>query len=129
MRGGEGVSALGEPREPRYPPIKPQPQSLAACVTEGEETRLGGARAPPIGGDELHGALKVGDRYPRILGGGLLVRSVRDALTRQPLPVVRPVGAEPALAVVDQHGPLRGARPVDGVALRITRFHRHVGTL
>src|SRR6516164_8087886 len=125
MRGREGISALGERRESRESAIEPQPHSLTASVTQREEARLGRARAPPIGSNELHRALKVGERYRRIPGRHLLVGTVRDTLARELLPVARPVAAEAAIAVVDQHRPGRAAGRISNAALRISGCRCH----
>jgi len=39
-----------------------------------------------------------------------LIRPVFDAVARELLPVTRPIAAEPAITVIDQHRPRAGAR-------------------
>jgi hypothetical protein len=70
-----------------------------------QETGLGAACAPAFRRDELHGALEFGFRDRRVLRQDLLIRAIVDALARQLLPIARPIGAEPAIAVIDELRP------------------------
>jgi hypothetical protein len=81
-------------------------------VAQGQEAGLGGARIPSIGRDVLNGALKVGDWDRRILRRYLLIRPVVDTVARELPPVVRPVGAETAVTVIDQQRPWTGGRQI-----------------
>ena len=83
-----------------------------------QETGLGAAGAPTVGGDELHRALELGFRDRRILRQDLLVGSVVDALARQFLPIARPIAAEPAIAVIEELRARTGGWPfnrIDGL--------------
>ena len=83
-------------------------------------------RPLPGGRDELHGALKFGLGYRRILRGHLLIGAVRHTLAGQLLPVARPVAAERTIAVVDEHWPVGVARRLAGAGPRIfgRQWHR-----
>ena len=102
MGGDEGVSAFGDGRETGQVAVECKPEPPAGRVAEREKTRLGGAGATPVRGNEFHRPpeLSFGDR--RMLRRDLLVGPVFDLVVRQLLPVAGPIGAEPAIAVIDE---------------------------
>ena len=103
-----GVSALGDGRETGQMSIEGEPEFFAGRMAERQETCLGAARLPAIGRDELHRALEFGFRNCRILGANLLIRPIVDAVAGQLFPIARPIGAEPAIAVIDEQWPSCG---------------------
>ena len=105
MRGDERVSQFRDGRETGQFSVEREPESLAARVAQGQETGLGGTGLMSVGRDELHRALKIGERDRGILRRHFLIRPVIDAVARELLPVARPVAAEPAIAVIDQQWP------------------------
>ena len=100
--GDERVSLFGDARETGQISVESKPESLAASVAQGQETGLGGAGNMSIEGNELHRALKFGLRDRRDIAPRLpdMVRSRRVA--RQFLPIVRPIAAEPTIAIVEE---------------------------
>src|ERR1700683_22139 len=124
MRGHECIRQFRGRRESRKPSIERQPDSFAARMLEGQEAGLGGARSAPIGRDELHRALEVGEWNLRMLRCYLLIRPVADAVARQRVPIARPVAAEGAIAVIDQQRPLTGIDRIRAVTFR--HFHRRL---
>ena len=120
MRGDERVSPFGDGGETGQMAVESEPESFAGRVAQGQETGLGGAGAAPIGGDELHRALELGFRDGRILGRDLLIGPVFDLVAGQLLPVARPIGAEPAIAVIDELRARAGGSRLGGVGRRIS---------
>ena len=88
--GDESVSQFGYWRQAGQVSVEREPESLAARMGERQEAGLGAARAPAVGGDELHRALEFGFRDRRILRQHLLVGSAFDTVARQLLPVAPP---------------------------------------
>ena len=105
--------------------IEREPVSLAPRVAQREKARLGGAGATSVGRNELHRALKFGRRDPGILRRYVLISPVLDAVTRELLPVARPVAAKSAIAVIDQHWPRRLGRSINGIGGPISGCFLH----
>ena len=106
--GDKGVSKFGGRRETGQVAVESEPEPFAGRMGKGQETRLGAAGAPAAGRDELHRALELGFGDRRILRENLLIGPVFDALARQLLPIARPIGAEPAVAVIEELRPRAG---------------------
>ena len=113
--GDKGVSKLRDRRETGQVAVESEPESFAARMGQRQETGLGAARAPAVGRDELHRALKFRFRNRRILRQDLLIRPVFDAVARQLLPIAGPIAAEPAVAVIEELRPRAGGWRFDRI--------------
>src|ERR1700677_4306016 len=128
MSRDERVYPLRDGRKYRHIPVEREPDGFAVRVAERQEAGFGGARTASIGREVLHGSLKLGSRDRRMLLGYLLKRLVVDLVDGEFLPIVSPIGAKGAIAVVDQQRPQLGGR-LGTAALWIFRLFRHVFSL
>src|SRR5579871_1296874 len=114
MSGDEGIGAFGDGGEAGQMAVESKPKPFARCVAQREKTRLGRAGAAPVRGQELHRPpeLIIGDRW--MLRRDLLVGPIFDLVAGQFLPVAGPIGAEPAIAVIDELRARAGGLRVSG---------------
>lgn len=73
-------------------------------MTQGKETGLSTTSELPIRRHVLDGALKVGQWNFGILRRNFLIRRISHEVSRESLPIARPIDAEPAITVINEKG-------------------------
>src|SRR5262249_43820882 len=98
------VGPLGRRSEAGHVGVQPPPEATARSVTQ-HLIRCRGTRMDPTAWlDELDGVSKRLTRNRRVVSRGVLVGPIVDLAASERLPIVHPLPADAAVAVVDQRG-------------------------